>query len=197
MQNFDELKNMWQNTNSNLPSAEVILMENERSRKKMIQKNAIGIITLGLTFCFITYIGFYYDFELSTTKLGIIIILMSICLGIFFNTNLIKLLIKKVDALVDNQNYLNQLKEIRNKQRQIQTTGISVYFLLLTTGIMLYMYEFAKRDLTFGIIFYSITLAWIAFNWFYLRKRIIKKQQAEINKQIENIENLMARFKNE
>lgn len=197
MQNFDELKNVWQNTNSDLPSAEVILMENERSRKKMIRKSIFGIITLGLTFCFITYIGFHYDFELLTTKAGIIITLISICLGIFFNTSLVKLLIKKLDALVDNQNYLNQLKEIRTKQRQIQTTGISVYFLLLTLGIMLYMYEFAKRDLTFGVIAYSLTLAWIAFNWFYLRKRMIKKQQAEINKQIDNIEKLMGAFKEE
>ena len=188
---------MWQNTNNDLPSAETVLIENERSRKKMIRKSVFGIITLSFTFFFIVYIGFHYDFELLTTKAGIIITLISICIGIFFNTSLAKLLIKKVDALVDNQHYLNQLKEIRIKQRQIQTTGISVYFLLLTTGIVLYMYEFAKRDFTFGIISYSLTLAWIAFNWFYLRKRMIKKQQEEIDKQIDNIEKLMGTFKEE
>jgi len=197
MQNFHELKNVWQNTNCNLPGAAEILEESERSRKKMVVKSILGIITLGLTFFSITFIGLHYDFELPTTRAGIIITLISICIGIVFNTSLTKLLVKKVDALVDNQNYLNKLIEIRTKQRLFQTTGINAYFILLTIGIVLYMYEFAIRDFTFGVIAYSLTLGWIAFNWFYLRKKIIHKQQTEINKQIDSFEKLIGTFKNE
>jgi uncharacterized membrane protein YciS (DUF1049 family) len=53
------------------------------------------------------------------------------------------------------------------------------------------MYEFAARDLTFGIVAYGITLAWIAFNWFYLRKKSILKHEKEINEQISSLEKLM------
>ena len=64
-----------------------------------------------------------------------------------------------------------------NKQRVIQTKGLSVYFIILTAGLMLYEIEFAVRDLTFGLIFYSLTLGWMAFVWFILRKRTIAKQE--------------------
>lgn len=195
MQNFDELKNLWQKTEgANLPSAEEIIREVEKSRKKMMRKTVLAIIALALTFFFIVFIGFYYDFELWTTNTGIIITLISICMGIVFNTGLAKLLLKKADGTLDNTKYLDQLKEIRTKQRFIQSKGITAYFILLTIGILLYMYEFAIRDLTFGAIAYSITLTWIAFNWLYLRKKAIRKHEKEINTQISMIEKLINRM---
>jgi hypothetical protein len=191
MENFDSIKDIWQKTPADLPSSAEIITEIERSRKKMMRKNMLGVITLTLTFIFIAFIGFYYDFELRTTKAGIIIILISICLGVFFTAGMAKLLIKKADDTLDNTSYLERLKALQTKQRFFQTTGMTVYFILLTTGILLYMYEFAVRDAVFGAVAYSVTLAWIAFNWFYIRKRTIQKQEKLINEQIERIEKLI------
>ena len=196
MEKFDDIKNIWQKTPADLPSSAEIIADIERSRKKMMRKSMLGVITLLLTFIFISFIGFYYDFELWTTKAGIIITLISICLGVFFTGGMAKLLIKKADDTLDNTSYLEKLKELQLKQRFFQTTGITIYFILLTAGILLYMYEFAARDLTFGAIAYSITLAWIAFNWFYLRKRTIAKQEKVINEQIERIERLIKGINN-
>lgn len=196
MQNFDELKNLWQTTKNDLPSAKEILAQIETVRKKMIRKNILGITLLSLTFVFIIWIGIHYDFEIITTKIGILITLISILIGIVFNTKLANMLLKQGDPTLDNNHYLQQLIEFRNEQRKFQTKGISLYFILLTTGLMLYMYEFASRDLTFGIIAYGITLAWIAFNWFYIRKKTIAKHEKEINQQIENIEKLITNIEN-
>jgi hypothetical protein len=197
MQNFDELKNLWQTTKNDLPSAKEILAQIDTVRKKMIRKNIFGITLLSLTFIFIIWIGIHYDFEMITTKIGILITLISIIIGIVFNTRLANMLLKQGDPTLDNNHYLQQLIEFRNQQRRIQTKGISLYFILLTSGLMLYMYEFAARDLKSGITAYSITLGWIAFNWFYIRKKTIAKHEKEINGQIENIEKLMTTFKNE
>jgi hypothetical protein len=191
MENFDELKNLWQLKKSELPSAATILAESENARKKMLFKNVFAMILLVGTFIFITFIAFHYQFEMWTTIAGIIITLIAICVGILFNTSLIQLLLKKADDTLNNTSYLNQLKKIRAKQIFIHTKGITWYFVLLTTGILLYMVEFAKRDLIFGISVYAITLAWIAFNWFYLRKKTIDKQSNNIHKQIERIEKLI------
>ncbi len=194
MQNFDELKNMWQTSKNDLPTAKEIFSEIKTTRKKMIGKNILLILLLCATFAFIVWVGGHYDYKIITTEIGIIITLIAIVVGIIFNTQLTKLMLKQNDPTLDNYAYLQQLISFRTRQRQIQTKGISIYFILLTTGIVLYMYEFAVRDLKFGIISYTVTLAWIAFNWFFIRKRSIAKHEREINKQIAGLENIINNY---
>ncbi|MFL5763671.1 MAG: hypothetical protein ACJ77K_06985 [Bacteroidia bacterium] len=196
MQNFDNIKDLWQKTPADLPSSKEILAEVEKTRKKMIRKNAAGIAALCATFAFITWIGFHYEFAMITTRLGIILTLIAIVMGVIFMGDLFKLLVQKADGTLDNTAYLEQLKKIRSKQVTIRSKGITAYFILLTAGIMLYMLEFAVRDLVFGIISYAITLAWIAFSWFYLRKRTAAKQEKQITDQIERIEKLIKDINN-
>jgi uncharacterized membrane protein YciS (DUF1049 family) len=53
------------------------------------------------------------------------------------------------------------------------------------------MYEYASRMTFLNLcLAYGITLSWIAFNWFYLRPRKIKKQQSKINSLIEKFEEI-------
>ncbi len=67
---------------------------------------------------------------------------------------------------------------------------LSVYFIILSLGIGLYLFEYVSKMTRFwGIFTYAITLLWIAINWFYLRPKTIKKQNAKPNK-------LLAEFKN-
>ena len=155
-----------------------------------MRKNLLSTVILCLTFIFIVWIGLKYDFELITTKIGLMLVLFSIALGIICNFKLINRLSEKIDITSDTNSYLQQLLSFRNKQRVIQTKGLSVYFIILTAGLMLYEIEFAVRDLTFGLIFYSLTLGWMAFVWFILRKRTIAKQEKQISEQITLIENL-------
>lgn len=192
MQNFEDLKGLWQQSeNENVPSAKEILSKVESNRKKILFKNISLIGILLFTFGFILWIGLHYDFELATTRIGIIITLIAIMIGIIFNTGSISSLIKQSDPTLNNNSYLVQMINYRNNQRRIQTKGMVLYFILLTVGMILYLYEFALRSLTFGIIAYSITLGWIAFNWFYVRKRTIAKQEKEINEQIRALESLV------
>ena len=192
MKNFDEIKDLWKNTapQKDLPSSSEIISKIESTRKKIMRKNLLSTIILCLTFIFIVWIGLKYDFELITTKIGLMLVLFSIALGIICNIKLINRLSKKIDITSDTYSYLQQLLSFRNRQRVIQTKGLSVYFIILTSGLMLYEIEFAVRDLTFGLIFYSLTLGWMSFVWFILRKKTIAKQEKQISEQITLIENL-------
>ena len=198
MKNFDDIKDVWQTWGEeNLPDTKEIIARIQKARRKMIRKNVIGGIILCLTFFYICFIGWYYHFEQWTTRAGIVITLFAIVLGVIFNTQLVRMLLKQGDLTVDNAAYLHQLIRYRNTHRIIRTRGIMLYFILLTLGIALYMIEFAQRSLTFGIIAYTLTLAWIAFSWFYIHKKTVAQQEKEINHQIENIEKLMEEIEGE
>jgi hypothetical protein len=199
MENFDGLKDLWQKGPDNdiLPTAKEIFKQIEKNRKKMLRKNIFLILILLFTFAFIFWIGLHYEFGMPGTYIGIIITLIAIVTGIVFNTRLTSLLMKQSDPTLSNNSYLQELIKYRNRQRIVHTKGITLYFILLTTGILLYMYEFAVRDFIFGLTAYSLTLAWIAFNWFYLRKKTISKQENLINKQIKALEDLSGNFEKE
>lgn len=198
MQNFDNIKDLWQAAKpAELPDAAAIRAEAQKARRKMLRRSIIGGSILTGTFAFIVWIGLHYDFAYRTTPAGILLTLIAIIMGILFNSRLIQLLLKQGNTSLDNAAYLQELIRFRNTQRRIYTRGMSLYYLVLTLGIVLYMMEFARRSLLFGLISYSLTLAWIAFNWFYTRKRAIAKQEKVMNAQIEGLEKLVKGLKEE
>lgn len=192
MQNFDNIRSLWQSDmEKGLPDTEKIILQIRNIRKKMIRRYITGAVILVLTFLFIGFIGWYYHFEEWTTRTGIIIILLTIVLGIIFNTRLIRLLWQQSDLTLDNKKFLEQLIRFRNIQSAIKSKGMALYFILLSIGITLYMVEFTRRNIYFGIGAYTITFGWIVFAWVYFHKRKVNKQENEINEQIEYIERMI------
>ena len=88
-----------------------------------------------------------------------------------------------------NSDYLKNLLAIKAKQKFMETTMLNLYFILLSLGIGLYMYEYASRmKPIWGIVTYAITFIWILFNWFYLRPKQINKQRAKLDAIISKFE---------
>jgi len=80
---------------------------------------------------------------------------------------------------------------LKQKQEFLQKTMLTIYFVLLTLGILLYMIEYTMRmTMISASIAYAVTLIWVAINWFYFRPRMIRKQQKELNEMIEKLENV-------
>src|SRR5690606_28630867 len=103
------------------------------------------------------------------------IIAMLVYLGMVLMLNPIYAKLNSTDV---NQSYLAQLLLIRKREIQLETAGTNFYFLILSTGLALYLFEYALRMPTPGLILtYGITGSWILFNWFYFRPRIIQKNQ--------------------
>ena len=189
MDNFNNIKDIWQSqSNAPVPTLGKIVEIAKKSRRQMIRKNVLAVIMMSATLAFIIFIGLHYEFQFITTKIGILLTIISVIGALVVNSQLLTIMPNNANNTTNNVAYMQQLILYRNKQRFFQTTGISIYFILLSAGIFLYMYEFAVRSLSFGIISYSITLAWIAFNWFYIRPKTIKKQEKKINELISQIE---------
>lgn len=188
-------KDLWQaqNTTSNAGSIEIVLKAKHLQKKTRI-KLLLSNLLLFATLLFIIGIVLYFKPQMITTKIGAILVNIAIIMQIATSTKLITL-IKESDTQTSNAEYLNQLLIIKKKQAVLQSSIMAVYFILLGLGIALYMLEYVLRmTLLGGLLTYGITGLWIAFNWFYLRPKIIKKQQQKLNDSIAALENMNNQF---
>jgi hypothetical protein len=147
-------------------------------------------ISLLLTIIFIGFIWYYYQPELVTTKIGILLTILAMLIFLLpFNKQFSLLTKNKTEP--NSKECLQQLIKLKEIQVYQQTTMLSVYFILLSLGIGLYIFEYvSKMTITWGIITYAITIFWFAINWFYLRPKAITKQNAKLNTLLVEFEKL-------
>ncbi|RTY95147.1 hypothetical protein [Flavobacterium sp. GT3R68] len=187
-------RDLWQSQKINADSnAEAIVTKAKQLQKKTRLQIILGNLLLFVTMLFIIGIAIYFKPQMITSKIGIILVLAAIIMQITASSKLI--VWNKSNAQKSNLDYLQQLVLFKKKQAFLQSTIMNIYFVLLGLGIVLYMIEYTIRMSTFAAIMtYGVTLAWIALNWFYLRPKIINKQQQKLNEVISNLESINEQF---
>jgi amino acid transporter len=183
--NFNEL---WAKQKTGEPNKEELLSKINKFKKSNLKRLIITNLLLIITSLFIIFIWVYYQPQMITTKIGIILTILAMVIFVIAYNQSFALFRKKTNTQ-SNSEYLKNLIDIKAKQRFIQTTMLNLYFVLLSTGIGLYMYEYTQLMTAFwGIFAYGITSIWILFNWFYLRPKQIKKQQTKLDEIIGKLE---------
>ena len=183
--NFQDI---WNKKSADIPNIQEIKSGADKYKKKQLRFWICHILSLSVTAVMIIFIWNMIDFKMFTTTLGIILILIALAMYIYLSSQNINV-IRKINPSITNQEYLASLKKLQHQQIYMQTTGISIYYVLLTTGFAFYFYEFAMRMSTLGaILAYGLTFIWLAIAWFFLRPRQIKKQNAKISKVIDSLE---------
>lgn len=187
-----DLKKIWGKQYIPIIDVQEVLKKIETYKRSKIKKAVMLNVILFLTILFILFIWIYFKPQFISTKIGIVLTVAAMLIVIFFNSKM-KNTLSKVNENQSNEAYLKNLKTIKLHENRIQTKVMSVYFVLLSFGIILYIYEYlSKMTLIIQSVFCLVLLLWISFNWFVLRPRIIKKNQREINDliaQLERIEN--------
>jgi hypothetical protein len=184
-----DFKTLWNKEGAdNIPATKELLKKagdlKKRTRNKLVGLNLLLLATA--VFC--AYIGFNIDHIKTTTAIGILLISVAIVSYLIVYNQIMPLLFKS-DIQADSHEYLNQLIRIKRKHEFLNKVMINVYFILLSSGLALYMLQFAERMIPFWAIFwYAITFAWIAISWFYLRPRGIRRKQKPLNEMIERLE---------
>ena len=190
MSNNTDLKQLWKLQESDIPDTGQLLELAKKFRNKHVKGIIVMNILLLLTSAFIAMIWYRYQPEKLTTKIGMVLVILAMVIYLFVYNRMLPLLVK-TEYDMSSSLYLQRLLKIKEKQRFMQTTMLNAYFLLLSTGIFMYMIEFVSRmTLLWGIFSYGITFVWILINWFYLRPRAIRKQQKAINELISKFERL-------
>lgn len=188
--NHIDFKDLWKKQSVSQPDITDLLSRVSKFKKAALRSLWITNALLFVTSAFIIFIWIYYQPQFVSTKIGIVLTILAMVVYMFVYNKLLTGY-KNIDAVQTNQEYLQKLILIKKKQRFLQTKMMSFYFIVLTIGICLYMYEYASRMTLLGAgVTYGITLLWMLFNWFYLRPKQIKKQQEKINSLIEKFEEI-------
>jgi hypothetical protein len=184
------LKKIWNKQKIETPKVEVLYATANKLKTRSFLKLIVVNIILLLTITFISFIWYYYQPELVTTKIGIVLTILSMVIFLLpFNKQFSLLTKNKTEP--NSKEYLQQLLKLKERQVFQQTTMLSIYFIILSLGIGLYLYEYVSRmTITWGIVTYAITILWFAINWFYLRPKAITKQNAKLNTLLVEFENL-------
>ncbi|KFC24212.1 hypothetical protein [Chryseobacterium sp. FH1] len=181
-------RDIWNKKNAEIPNIQEIKSTADKYKKKQLQSTTWHIFSLSFTTVMIIFIWNLIDFKMFTTTLGIILILIALVLYIYLFSQDINV-IRKINPSISNQEYLASLKKLQRQKLYMQTKGISIYYILLTTGFAFYLYEFALLMPRIGwILAYGLTFLWLAIVWFFLRPRQIKKQNEKISTVIDSLE---------
>lgn len=188
-------KNIWKQQTSNKPNLEELLGKLKKFRNQNLRKLILANIALITTSLLIIYIWYRFQPQMITTKIGIVLVILAMVMFLFAYNKMF-MVFYKIDQTQSNNEYLQSLYVVKSKQKFMQTTILNLYFIMLSLGICFYMYEYTSRmTLGSGILAYAVTFAWIAFNWFYLRPKTIKKQQGKLNDLINKFEEINNQLK--
>jgi hypothetical protein len=195
MENFD-LNDLYKSRSAETPSTEELMKKIKQLKKSGIRKLYLTVILLSLTSLFIIWIWIEYKPQMYTTKLGIVLVLLAMAIyGLSYNQLLPML--KKIDEGESSSVFLLNLISIKKKQQLLHGKLLTMYFIMLTIGLCLYMIEPTERMSLIGkVISYGVTLAWSALNWFYVRPRMINKQQKKLNDLIDRFGKLQEQMRN-
>lgn len=183
-----DFKDLWKKQTISQPNIEDLLARLKQFKKAGLRTLWITNILLFATCAFIIFVWYTYQPEFISTKIGIVLVILAMVIYLVFYNRLASTY-KDIVTAQTNQEYLQKLILIKKKQQFMQSTMLSLYFILLGVGIGLYMYEYTVRMTTFWAVFiYGITSLWIVFNWFYIRPKQIKKQQSKLNDLIAKFE---------
>ncbi len=185
-----DLKTLWRQQDAVMPDEKEIVAKAASLKKRVRNKLIFSVVILLLTAVFILIVLFTSNLQMRSTKLGITLVIAGILMMVTNSTKIIFSL-QTPDSSTNNGYYLQQLLKLKQQQEFTQTKLMVAYFIFLSAGLALYMYEpTLKMSNTGKIIAYAVTFTWIAFNWFYLMPRSIRKQKAKINLVIEKLQSL-------
>lgn len=181
---------IWKQQKVSQPNIEELLYKLKQFKKSSLQKLIISNIILVATSGFVIFIWYYYEPQFITTKIGIVLTIIAMVIFVFSNNKLFSIF-NKIDNTKNNNEYLQCLTTLETKQKYVQTKMLGFYFITLSLGICLSMYEYTSRMTAVRAVFvYLITLMWISFNWFYVRPKTIKKQQTKLDELIRKFESI-------
>ena len=194
MENFNEIKSIWENEHTDLSSSEISIdkLIKEDIRKKKAKHIANLLLLFFLVVILICLIGFA-SFQIWTSYLGLSIFLVLSFYLIYLKINKNS---KVSDLeLLDNNEFLSTLKKEKNETCVGNIKQQTNLFIFYAIGFGFYIYEIASKSMTALIIGYSALIIYLLVAKFFYFPLMAKRNQRKIDEIIKRINSLHYQFK--
>ncbi|MBV7532355.1 hypothetical protein [Chitinophaga sp. sic0106] len=194
----DKFQQLWRSKKTApAPDIKALLAKAAKVKGAVKRKLILSYVLLTATIIWICCIVAWSHPKMITTWIGVVLAIVAILLYLASSAGLIKQLFAKGQEEVPVQEYLQNMLQIREKQRHLQRGILNAYFILLFSGLALYMIEYARRlPATTAALVYGAVTVWGLINWFYFRKKAIAKQEQSLGAVISKLEAVIADTKN-
>jgi hypothetical protein len=200
MQDFDSLKNMWQQpANAGQADKEIIKsVTNTNTTKMKLQKPQLhGAIALTITAIFIACLAIFGNLNfIHWYTYGGMLLICVICLvqaGIMYTTYK---KIKSIDDTVEPARHLQQWEAYYDLRKKQNCRNMPIYYVVLNVAMAIYMVElFTGRPLINVLIFIGVYAAWMLFAYFYLGRKNIRKENNRLQTIINDLKSIEGQLK--
>ncbi len=192
----DELSGIWlRQIVPAAPPEQQILAEAVGVKRKVYRKLGFTVLSLAVTLVGINWIAHSIRIKTVPVYISIVLINLAILFYLAASGDVLFLWTKKISPDISVKDSLDGMVLLKKRQSFLYGRLLGGYFILLFSGLMFYLWEFAKRmPLVYGIGIYVLTIGWIGFAWFYLRPRAIKKYQEPVDRMIREMERVSGQF---
>lgn len=190
MQDFDSLKNIWQQPGAgNAPAMINISKQLKTTKMKLLKPQLHGAVYLTLTAVFIVCLAVFGNLNFQHWyTYGAMALISLICLlqATFMYTTYKK--IKHIDETATPATHLQQWEAYYDLRKKQIKWNMPVYYILLNMAMGIYVIElFTGRPLRNVLIFIAVYAAWMLFAYFYLGKRSMQKEKNRLQQIIDEL----------
>lgn len=188
MMNDIDIKSLWKKQQTPALDLSAIRKKIRHFRLRRLGESYAVIILMTSAIGLGMVVWIYWTPLLTLTKTGIALLSVGFLLPVLSYGRQLHLYYGlKPDC--SNSNYMKKLLKIKKQEYHQQHIVLDLYFLLLSLGFSLYMYEYTFFHSTCrGITAYSALALWICLNWFVFRPYIIKKRNRKFADFVKDIE---------
>lgn len=200
MQDFDSLKNMYQQPHS----AGTVMPEGTfkktslNAKRKMEKQQLGGAIVLLFTAALIGAMAIFAN--LDFTQWYTYAAMVMICLVCISQAAFMFNIYKKLKAIDETQTpavHLQQWEQYYEMRKQQNKWNMPLYYFFLNVAMGIYVLEiFTGRPVVNVLIFIAVYAAWMLFAYFYLGKRNIQKEEKRLNGIISGLKNIESQLSN-
>lgn len=195
MKDFEHLMSVWhgQPANDQL-SVEEVLKQVKKGITSITAKLYWGIVAMIALTVYTFVVLFFFTFKLWETYAGISVMFITMLLYLFLILRHYRILHKR-DLTVSPTEYLNTLKEYQKQRTTLAGWFYYIFVMLISLGLALYLFEVLEHASPIKkYTTYSLTIVWILFCTFYLKRRIFRSEEEKLNLMIERLQRLETQF---
>jgi len=195
MKNFDHLLSVWQEQ-PKLPKLSVddVLKQVKKGINKLGIRVLWSIISISVAIATTAGLTLFAVFEKRLSYIGLFVLLIGMIVYLVLQIGDYRT-IARHDLTLNPGAYLNSLKEYQKRRAYLYGRFYYAFVLMICVGISLYTVEVLNnKPFIFRVIYYAVCTAYILFCTFYLKDKLIQREEKRVSYLIERLERLEEQF---